>query len=224
MEIKKNPEANLENKKGVYFLIGLLLSLGVVLVAFEYTQYEGEVGDLGELDIILDEEEMIPITQQTPPPPPPPPPQTTIIEIVEDDEELEEELEIEDTEMDEDDVIEIVDIPEEVVEAPQIFRIVEEQASFPGGTAEMYNWINKNIKYPAIAKDAGITGVVYVEFVVRSDGTIDKDAITIRRGVHPALDNEAIRIIKQMPKWKPARQRGQPVAVYFNMPFRFNLK
>ena len=143
MEIKKNPDANLENKKGVYFLIGLLLSLGMVLVAFEYTQYEGEVGSLGDLDIILDEEEMIPITQQTPPPPPPPPPQTTIIEIVEDDEEIEEELEIEDSEMDEDDIIEIVDIPEEVVEAPQIFHVVEESPEFPGGQVELMKFLQK---------------------------------------------------------------------------------
>ena len=87
MQLKKNPDANLENKKGVYFLIGLLMSLGFVLIAFEWTQYEGEVDSLGELKLELDEEEMIPITQQQPPPPPPPPPQTTIIEIVEDDEE-----------------------------------------------------------------------------------------------------------------------------------------
>ena len=224
MEIKKNPDANLENKKGVYFLIGLLLSLGVVLVAFEYTQYEGEVGSLGDLDIILDEEEMIPITQQTPPPPPPPPPQTTIIEIVEDDEEIEEELEIEDTEMDEDDIIEIVDIPEEVVEAPQIFHVVEESPEFPGGQVELMKFLQKNTQFPSIAREAGITGVVYVQFVVREDGKVDPDDIQILRGVHPALDKEAIRVVKSMPDWKPGRQRGKAVPVYYKLPFRFNLK
>ncbi len=224
MEIKKNPDANLENKKGVYFLIGLLLSLGVVLVAFEYTQYEGEVGSLGDLDIILDEEEMIPITQQTPPPPPPPPPQTTIIEIVEDDEEIEEELEIEDTEMDEDDIIEIVDIPEEVVEAPQIFHVVEESPEFPGGQVELMKFLQKNTQFPSIAREAGITGVVYVQFVVREDGKVDPDDIQILRGVHPALDKEAVRVVKSMPDWKPGRQRGKAVPVYYKLPFRFNLK
>jgi len=223
MEIKKNPDANLENKKGVYFLIGLLLSLGVVLVAFEYTQYEGEVGSLGDLDIILDEEEMIPITQQTPPPPPPPPPQTTIIEIVEDDEEIEEELEIEDTEMDEDDIIEIVDIPE-VVEAPQIFHVVEESPEFPGGQVELMKFLQKNTQFPSIAREAGITGVVYVQFVVREDGKVDPDDIQILRGVHPALDKEAVRVVKSMPDWKPGRQRGKAVPVYYKLPFRFNLK
>ena len=223
MEIKKNPDANLENKKGVYFLIGLLLSLGVVLVAFEYTQYEGEVGSLGDLDIILDEEEMIPITQQTPPPPPPPPPQTTIIEIVEDDEEIEEELEIEDTEMDEDDIIEIVDIPE-VVEAPQIFHVVEESPEFPGGQVELMKFLQKNTQFPSIAREAGITGVVYVQFVVREDGKVDPDDIQILRGVHPALDKEAVRVVKSMPDWKPGRQRGKAVPVYYKLPYRFNLK
>ena len=224
MEIKKNPDANIENKKGVYFLIGLLLSLGMVLVAFEYTQYEGEVGSLGDLDIILDEEEMIPITQQTPPPPPPPPPQTTIIEIVEDDEEIEEELEIEDTEMDEDDIIEIVDIPEEVVEAPQIFHVVEESPEFPGGQVELMKFLQKNTQFPSIAREAGITGVVYVQFVVREDGKVDPDDIQILRGVHPALDKEAVRVVKSMPDWKPGRQRGKAVPVYYKLPFRFNLK
>jgi len=193
------------------------------LVAFEYTQYEGEVGSLGDLDIILDEEEMIPITQQTPPPPPPPPPQTTIIEIVEDDEEIEEELEIEDTEMDEDDIIEIVDIPE-VVEAPQIFHVVEESPEFPGGQVELMKFLQKNTQFPSIAREAGITGVVYVQFVVREDGKVDPDDIQILRGVHPALDKEAVRVVKSMPDWKPGRQRGKAVPVYYKLPFRFNLK
>lgn len=224
MQLKKNPEADLENKKGVYFLVGLLLSLGVVLIAFEWTQYEGDVGSLGELDIELEEEEMIPITQQQPPPPPPPPPQTTIIEIVEDDEEIEEELEIEDTEIDEDEVIEFVDIPEEVVEEPKIFTIVEENPEFPGGERALFDYLGKNTKFPAIAKDAGIQGIVYVQFVVMEDGSINDDMITILRGVHPALDAEAIRVVKNMPDWKPGRQRGKAVRVYYKLPFRFIIK
>lgn len=224
MELKKSTDANLENKKSVYFLIGLLMSLGVILLAFEWTQYEGEVGSLGELQVDLEEEEMIPITQQQPPPPPPPPPQTTIIEIVEDDEEIEEELEIEDTESDEDEVIEFVDIPEEVIEEPQIFTIVEENPEFPGGEAKLMEYLGKNTKFPAIAKDAGIQGIVYVQFVVMEDGSINDDMITILRGVHPALDAEAIRVVKGMPNWKPGRQRGKPVRVYFKLPFRFTLR
>ena len=224
MELKKSPDANLENKKGVYFLVGLLLALGVVLIAFEWTQYEGEVGSLGELELELEEEEMIPITQQKPPPPPPPPPQTTIIEIVEDDEEIEEELEIEDTEADEDEIIEFVEMPEEVAEEPQIFTIVEENPEFPGGEAALFKYLGQNTKYPAIAKDAGIQGIVYVQFVVMEDGSINDDMIEVLRGVHPALDAEAIRVVKSMPNWKPGRQRGKAVRVYYKLPFRFTLR
>lgn len=224
MEIKKSPEANLENKKSFYFLVGMLLSMGVVLVAFEWSKPQEEVGSLGELNIVLEEEEMIPITQQTPPPPPPPPPQTTLIEIVDDEEEIEEELEIEDTEDNEDDVIEFVDIPEEVVEEPQIFTIVEENPEFPGGEKALFEYLGKNTKFPAIAKDAGIQGIVYVQFVVMEDGSINPDMVEILRGVHPALDAEAIRVVKSMPKWSPGKQRGKPVRVYYKLPFRFTLK
>ncbi|MDP4663642.1 MAG: energy transducer TonB [Salibacteraceae bacterium] len=224
MEIKKSPEANLEKKKSFYFLVGLMLSLGVVLVAFEWSKPEEEVGTLGEFSQELEEEEMIPITQQTPPPPPPPPPQTTIIEIVEDDQEIEDELEIEDTEDNEDDVIEFVDIPEEVVEAPQIFTIVEENPEFPGGEKALFEFLGKNTKFPAIAKDAGIQGIVYVQFVVMEDGSINPDMVEILRGVHPALDQEAIRVVKSMPKWSPGKQRGKAVRVYYKLPFRFTLK
>jgi len=224
MELKKSTDANLENKKSVYFLIGLLMAMGVILLAFEWTQYEGAVGSLGELQVDLEEEEMIPITQQQPPPPPPPPPPQTIIEIVEDDEEIEEELVIEDTESDEDEVIEFVDIPEEVIEEPQIFTIVEENPEFPGGEAALFKYLGKNTKFPAIAKDAGIQGIVYVQFVVMEDGSINDDMITILRGVHPALDAEAVRVVKEMPDWKPGRQRGKAVRVYYKLPFRFTLK
>ena len=224
MDLKKNPEVNLENKRGVYFLAGLMLSLGVVLIAFEWTKYEGKTASLGELQLDLEEEEMIPITQQQPPPPPPPPPQTTIIEIVEDDEELEEELEIEDTEIDEEEVIEFVEIPEETVEAPQIFQIVEEMPEFPGGEAKLFEYLGNNMKYPAIARDAGIQGIVYIQFVVLEDGSIDPDNIEILRPVHPALDKEAIRVVKGMPKWNPGRQRGKAVRVFFKLPIRFTLR
>tara|TARA_B110000046_G_C12863165_1_gene342735 strand:+ start:61 stop:504 length:444 start_codon:yes stop_codon:yes gene_type:complete len=146
-----------------------------------------------------------------------------IIEIVEDDEEIEEELEIEDTESDEDDVIEFVDIPE-VIEEPQIFTIVEENPEFPGGEAALFKFLGKNTKFPAIAKDAGIQGIVYVQFVVMEDGSINDDMITILRGVHPALDSEAMRVVKAMPDWKPGRQRGKAVRVYYKLPFRFTLR
>jgi periplasmic protein TonB len=224
MEFKKKPEANLENKKTLYFLVGLLLALGSVLVAFEYTKYEGEVQTLGDLDIVLDEEEMIPITQQTPPPPPPPPMQTTVIQIVEDNAEIEQEVDMKSTDSDEDDVVEFVDVPEETGEDMTIFTIVEEEASFPGGVDELYKYMRENTKFPAIARDANIGGRVYVKFVVEKDGSINKDLIEVARSVHPALDAEAVRVVKSMPKWSPARQRGKPVRQYFSLPVNFIIR
>lgn len=224
MEVKKHPEADLERKKGMYFLVGALLTLGAVLAAFEWTEYTGEAESLGDLEIVLEEEEMIPITQQTPPPLPPPPPQTTLIEIVEDDVEIEEEVEIEDTETDEDEVVEYVEMEEEEAEDMTIFTLVEEEAAFPGGQEALFKYLGKETKYPQIARDANITGVVYVQFVVEKDGRINKDMIEVLRGVHPALDAEAIRVVKGMPNWSPGRQRGKPVRQYFKLPFRFTLK
>jgi len=107
MEPKKNPEISLENKKGLFFQIGLIVTLLIVLFAFEWKSYEKVDYNLGQLNLDDLEEEIIPITKQEVKPPPPPPPPPEVIEIVEDEVEIEEELEIEDTESDEDIAIEI---------------------------------------------------------------------------------------------------------------------
>lgn len=221
MEPKKNPEVDLEKKKGVFFQVGLITVLAVVLLAFEWTVYEQQAGSLGDLVVELEEEEMIPITQQEVTPPPPPPPQAVQIEIVEDDEEIEE-IEIEETEIDEDTEVEIVEVEEEVVEEPTIFTIVEENPEFVGGEAELFKFLGKNIKYPPMAKDAGIKGVVYVNFVVYETGEI-KD-VKVLRGIGGGCDEEAIRVVKSMPKWKPGKQRGKAVRVSYNLPIRFSLR
>ena len=112
MEIKKNPKANLETKRGMFIQIGLVLAISVSLLAFEWKSYEKSAADLGTMELSLEDEEMIPITQRDlkPPPPPPPPP---VIQIVEDDVEIEVELEIEETDTDEEEIIEIEEEEEE---------------------------------------------------------------------------------------------------------------
>lgn len=223
MKAKKNPEVDIEKKRPLLFHIGLVVSLAAVLIAFEWKTFDRSVSSLGELKVDLDEEEMIPITkQEPPPPPPPPPPQTTIIEIVEDDEELDEELEIMDTEIDEDTEIDIVEVVEEVVEEPEIFTIVEEMPSFPGGEEALFKYLGSNIKYPAMARDAGIQGIVYVTFVVKEDGKIAD--VRVLRGVGGGCDEEAIRVVEKMPNWKPGKQRGKSVRVQYNLPIRFTLR
>ena len=222
MELKKSDGANLEKKKSMFFLIGLVASLAFILVAFEWKVYEVSYSQLGQLKVDLEEEEMIPITRQELKPPPPPPPAPTQIEIVEDEEEIEEEIEIEETEIDEDTEFEIVEVEEEVEEEPQIFTIVEEMPSFPGGEAELFKYLGKSIQYPAMAKDAGISGIVYVSFVVMEDGKINNAKVL--RGIGGGCDEEALRVVKSMPSWKGGKQRGKPVRVQYNLPIRFTLR
>lgn len=212
----------MEKKRMPLIIIGLLFSTALVLVAFEWKTFETQIKDLGELELDLIEEEIIPISQQQPPPPPPPPAPTTVIEIVEDEEEIEEELVIEDLEVDEETEIEFIEEVEEEVEEEQIFTIVEEMPSFPGGEAALMKYLGNNIKYPAIAKDAGIQGTVYVTFVVNEQGAV-KD-VKVLRSIGGGCDEEAIRVVESMPKWKAGKQRGKAVKVQYNLPIRFTLK
>ncbi len=222
MELKKSPEADLEKKRIPLIITGLLFATAVVLVAFEWKTFETEIRNLGELDLDLIEEEIIPISQQQPPPPPPPPAPTTVIEIVEDEKEIEEELIIDDMEIDESTEIEFIETVEEEVVEEQIFTIVEDMPSFPGGEAALLKYLGNNIKYPALAKDAGIQGTVFVTFVVDEEGNV-KD-VRVLRSIGGGCDEEAIRVVESMPKWTPGKQRGKPVKVQYNLPIRFTLK
>ncbi len=223
MEVKKNPEVDVNKKSSMYFMIGAVVALSVLLLSFEWKTYDASFQELGKLVLDLEEEEIIPITQQELPPPPPPPPPATIIEIVEDDEEIEEELEIEDTDVDEDEVIEIVAVEEEEEAAEEeIFTIVETNPSFPGGDKKMYEYLGKNMKYPPIAQDNNIQGRVYVSFVVEKNGAITD--VRVLRGIGGGCDEEAIRVVKSMPSWSPGKQRGKSVRVRFNLPIVFKLQ
>ena len=98
---------------------------------------------------------------------------------------------------------------------------VQQQAEYPGGQAAMYKWINENIRYPDVAREQGISGKVYVKFVVEKDGSISD--IKIVKSPAPSLEKEVIRVLNLMPKWNPAKQNGKAVRVYFNMPVDFKL-
>ena len=124
-----------------------------------------------------------------------------------------------DQEADIDIVIEVEEEPEPVVE--QIFDVVEENPEFIGGMAKLYEYLGKNIQYPEMAKENGIQGKVFVQFVVWKDGTI-KD-VRVVKGVHKTLDSEAQRVVKSMPKWTPGRQRGTAVNARFTLPIKFRI-
>ena len=103
-----------------------------------------------------------------------------------------------------------------------IFRHVEQMPEFPGGEAALMRFINENLRYPAAAIKNGIQGRVVVQFVVKKDGSVDD--VTVLHGVDSALDQEAIRVCKTLPKFIPGKQNGQPVNVWFTLPIFFRLE
>jgi len=229
MELKKSKKADLENKRNTILLLGLVLSLGITLLAFEWTTKPTKASDLGQIQSQEVEEEIIPITREQevkPPPPPPPPKVVEVLNIVDDDVEIEDELEIEDTEADDETVIDVSPVvvaeEEEEEEEGQIFFIVEDMPEFPGGDLALRKYIANAINYPVIAQENGIQGKVYVQFVVDKDGSVS-DA-RIARGVDPSLDKEALRVVNALPKWKPGKQRGKPVRVSYTVPINFVLQ
>lgn len=109
-------------------------------------------------------------------------------------------------------------------ESSIIFTITEEMPEFPGGQEALFKFLANETRYPAEAKDKNIQGVVYVQFIILNDGFVDTNKITILRGVHPTLDNEAMRVVRSMPRWSPGYQDGKPVSVYYKLPFNFKLQ
>jgi len=223
MEAKKNPKADLDKKAGLFFNIGLAVSLLLTITAFEWRFYDdGALVDLGQVDDNFEDLMEIPPTEQ-PPPPPPVIQQPEIIEVP-DEEEIEEEIEVNlDVEITESTVIEDVvfeEAPEEEV-AEEIFTIVEDQPEPTGGMGAFYTYVGKNLKYPNQARRMGIEGKVFVQFVVDKDGSITE--VQAIKGIGAGCDEEAVRVISEAPKWKPGKQRGRPVKVRMILPITFKL-
>ena len=215
MQKKKDPKVSLEKKRSLFLQIGLIISLLFVYIAFEWKSYDKSNFSLGEVNFDDLEEEIIPITKQEIKPPPPPPPPPEVIEIVEDEVEIENEVEIEETDTDEDEIVEIEEDDEE------FFMVVENMPEFPGGDLGLMKFIQKNVRYPAIAKEYNITGKVYVSFIVDKQGSVTN--VKIVRGVDKNLDAEALRVVSLLPKYKPGKQRGKAVRVMFTIPINFTL-
>ena len=200
MEVKKSPKADLEGKKSTWLLIGYVVVLAFMFVAFEWTQRDVKI-DTSQAVAVVFEEEIIPITEtpeQATPPPPEAPKVAELLEIVDDQADIEESTTI----LNEDNTpkVEVKYVPVQVVEEePEeqtIFEVVENMPDFPGGQAALMQYLAKNIKYPTIAQENGTQGRVIVQFVVNKDGSI-VDAKVVR-SVDPYLDKEALRVINTM--------------------------
>lgn len=226
MELKKSKKADLENKKSIYIQVGLVVSLSIILIGFEWTTKPKTDDDTEMVRQIEFEDEMI-ATRREPPkeqPKPETPKVAEVLDIVEDDVEIDDfnfDMEVdEDTEYD----FTMLDDDEEQIDEEEIFYIVEDMPTFNGGepAVEFRNYIASNLKYPEIAAENGISGRVIVSFAVNAQGKV-VDAV-ILRGVDPALDREAIRVVMSSPPWTPGRQRGKAVKVQFTFPINFVLQ
>ncbi len=227
MEVKKNNKANLEKMKGLFLEVGLVLTLALVLVAFEWTSKPSEAVIIETTEGPSTAEEMTPVTrqEQQQQPDKPPPKMPDEFEKIDDSDEFgEDEFEDFDVSGDlgDDYSYEMMDVEDEV-EEEQIFMIVEDMPTFKGGdTKKFQKYIYSKLKYPDIARENGISGKVVVKFVVDQTGKVTN--VEILRGVDPALDEEALRVVRSSPPWSPGKQRGRPVKVQFVFPITFVLQ
>lgn len=223
MELKKNPNADLTRKTSFFFSIGLLVTMSLVLAAFEMRQYEAKIEDLVKRNADVFEE-TIEVPPTDIPPPPPPSIQAPVIVEVPDEEEIEEEIKVNlDIEVSQDTKVEeiVVKAEEPKEETDEIFTIVEESAAPKGGMAAFYKYVGDKMKYPPQARRMGIDGKVFVEFVINKDGSIsDVKAV---KGIGAGCDEEAVRVVQGAPSWTPGKQRGKPVKQRMVLPITFRL-
>ncbi|MCQ2181153.1 MAG: energy transducer TonB [Bacteroidales bacterium] len=229
MEVKKSESASLENKRLLFVEIGMVVALGIVLLAFEWSSKDAKVAalDAGNQEII--EEELVPITNETPPPPP----EMNQIPVLSDQLDIvDDEVKVDDIDFSSEDDknlgVEAMDYVEEVKEEEVVeeaipFQLVEKKPKFQGGDANAFSkWVNQRLVYPEIAKENGVQGRVMLQFQVNPDGSVTN--VKVLRGVDPSLDKEAVRVVSSSPKWEPGRQRDRAVKVTYTFPVIFQLR
>ena len=238
MEVKKTKKADLEGQKSTSLLIGLVVGFATMLAAFEWTthEYEDKSETFKASSNLMDEEDIVPITQQvflnTPPPPADAPQVAEILEIVDDN------TDIEETKIETSEDLNVATtgpsapsanfsmappaVTQEETGEDEVFEISDVEPEFPGGSAALMAWLAKNLKYPASAQETGIQGRVLVSFVVNKDGAIVEPKVT--RSVDPSLDKESVRVVSSMPRWRPGKNNGRPVRVKYTLPVTFRLQ
>ncbi len=231
MELKKSPKANLEDKKGLFTEIGLIVALLLTLGAFEWSTSEAVNSTLEDENAIIAEEEIIPVTTENTPPPPEVPKEPVVSDILDI---VDNEVTVDDAVINiEDDKLSGVEIrdytpqavqeEEEVEEEAIPLAIVEEKPKFQGGDQNDFTkWVFKNIVYPEIAKENGVQGRVTLQFTVDTKGKVTD--VKVVRGVDSSLDKEAVRVVSSSPAWTPGKQSGKPVKVRFTFPVIFQLR
>jgi protein TonB len=215
----RNKKSSPENRR-IRLLVGAVISLSIVWFAFEYKSPIKTDHSYTSTGVGTDVIELIPITEREKIPEKPKP-QTTKLNYV-DNTDPASDFQIT-VEVGTDDIIEepivFIDEKEELLPDSEPFVLVEEEPSFKGNIKA---YIAKNLKYPREANNYGVEGVMYVEFVIEKDGSISN--VKTIRGLGYGCDEEAIRVIKNMPAWNPGKQRNVAVRVKKTLPVKFVLK
>ena len=220
MAIRKNPKADLRRTYGIFVEAGMVAALLLLILAFRANLQRGEGMEIQTLEQeVVQMEDILQTKQIQKPPPPPRPPVPVEVpndEIIDDEDlDLDASLDIEEP---------LANLPpppppeeEEEEPEPEIFVVVEEMPELIGGLGE----IQRKIKYPEIARKAGVEGRVILQFIVNENGDVTEP--TVVRGIGAGCDEEALRVVREA-KFKPGKQRGKAVKVKMSLPITFKLK
>ncbi len=232
------------NKRVTFILAGMMLFTLAVFGVKLILDHKSNDTALDNVKLDVTQLDLTPPVDPKDPPPPPPPPPPPVVETIKftppviKDDAVEDEPPPPQEKVAETNVGtttqegtgEDVSVPSDAgtgpveEKAPEIFTVVEQMPEFPGGAQEMMKYIQKNVHYPEIEKEANISGKCFIKFVVETDGSISN--VEVLKGVAggPGCDKEAVRVVKSMPKWNIGKQNGRPVRVYFNVPIIFRLQ
>ena len=227
MIAKKTDKGNLENKRGLFLLVGFAVVLALIYAGFELFANEDKAPafELNDDEFITVVDDDVIATDQTPPPPPEAPQQQqeVVLNIVENNIQVNTDISF-DVEFTEDEaIVDVTDAEVEVVDEgseedpPMMFT--EEMPEFPGGDEALLAFLTREIQYPEVARNNGITGTVLIEFVVEKDGRVSNAKVKVP--LFPECDKEAVRGVMAMPKWKPGKNMGKPVRCFFQVPVTF---
>ncbi len=233
-----------EYTKLVALIVGGMLVFSVAALGLKmFLDMKGNEIAAADAKLDMTQIDLTPPVDKSEPPPPPPPPPPPVMETVKfvppvikddavEDEPPPPQEKLTDTQVStttqEGSGDEVV-VPSDAGNGPveekvEIFTVVEEMPGFPGGMGELMKYIQKNIQYPQVEKEADVSGTCYVKFVVEPNGAISN--VEVAKGVKggPGLDKEALRVVKSMPSWTIGKQNGRPVRVLMNLPIKFQLK
>ncbi|MEO9869729.1 energy transducer TonB [Ekhidna sp.] len=221
MEVKKNKKYDLEAKKPLFFGIGMIISLSLTLVAFEWKSPIDPIVDFIPIENDTYDEILIPPTVHTPPPPPPQ--SIPIIKSTNEESKEEPDIIIDIDILDEDPIVILIptEVPDE--KPDEVIRsYAEVMPSFEGGIQKFYSFISDRMKYPRAASKLGIEGKVFVQFIVGKDGLLSD--IHVVKGIGSGCDEEALRVMNLVPKFIPAKQGDVRVPIKMIVPITFKLQ